>query len=197
MTLDDLWPLYGTPSCQIGHSSKFPFLRCQILIVFSLTSGDSKWPLTSTKNDRDHLLNLDHMLSMRSLKLTNLKCLQAVSRTHSPTSTHTKWDHQPLGSFCLQQEIKKLLWRKFGLSQELNTWLESLWGLPRHIGPGSSDPTKWSQYLQITTYDDPGVLALWSYPKYGHHMLMLHDKVTFLGSRITGNNTEGHWSQES
>ena len=68
MTSNDLWP----PPKMIGifysiwdiHWSSMRFIHVSLLETMclqsfqTLTSGDHKWPLTSSKNNRDHLMNM-------------------------------------------------------------------------------------------------------------------------------------------
>ena len=99
-TSNDLWPPWNTiqiifsPSATYIPSLKFrqhSLLEISCLQSFhTLTSGDLKWPLTSMKNNRDHLLTKAYQvpsLKFKQLLLLEISCLQA--RRHTRTHTHT------------------------------------------------------------------------------------------------------------
>ena len=103
LTSNDLWPPWNTiqiifsPSATYILSLKFrqhSLLEISCLQRFhTLTSGDLKWPLTSMKNNRDHLLTKAYQRSKFEVQATFTSwdivfTSQGVTYTHTYTHTH-------------------------------------------------------------------------------------------------------------
>ena len=103
MTSNDLWPPWKTigiiysPRATNVLSLKFKhhsLLEISCLQSFdTLTSGDLKWPLTSMKNNRDHLLTMAYQRTKFEVQATFTSwdivfTSQGVTYTHTHTHTH-------------------------------------------------------------------------------------------------------------
>ena len=74
----------------------------------TLTSGDLKWPLTSMKNNRDHLLikGYQHTKFEVQATFTSWDIVFTNKASHTHIHTHTRHHHR-IDSFGLWQGIKK------------------------------------------------------------------------------------------
>ena len=124
VTSNDLWPPWKTigiiysPRATNVLSLKFnhlSLLEISCLQSFhTLTSGDLKWPLTSMKNNRDHLLTKAYQRTKFEVQATFTSwdivfTSQGVTYTHTHTHTHTHTrHHHRIDSFGLRQGIKCL-----------------------------------------------------------------------------------------
>ena len=129
VTSNDLWPPWKTigiiysPWATNVLSLKFnhlSLLEISCLQCFhTLTSGDLKWPLTSMKNNRDHLLtkayqrtnlwssSYFYFLRYRVYKPRRHIHTHTHTHTHAHTHTHTHTrHHHRIDSFGLRQGIK-------------------------------------------------------------------------------------------
>lgn len=96
---------YGLATCEVWHSYTFPFLSYCIYKVFSWTSGDQKWPLTSNKyNDFSSEYDMSIKKKYPLYSYLELLLLQAKQHAHKqikrvrdnrqtdrPTNEWTDW----------------------------------------------------------------------------------------------------------
>ena len=119
VTPDDLWPppktigiIYSIWAIYLPsmRSLGVTLLEISCLQGFDrLTCCDPKWPLTSTKNNRDHLLNMGNLPAKYEIPCSyhSWDIMFASKASHTHTHTHTRHPHR-IDSFGLLQGIKNI-----------------------------------------------------------------------------------------
>ena len=157
VTSNDLWPpqkiigiIYAIWPTYILNmrSLTFTLLEISCLQGFDLlTSRDPKWPLTSTKNNRDHLLNMVNSHPNYEISHTYPSWDIVFTSKASHTHTHTSVLHIQFKDLF----VFSFVFSSLTLTLTIDSLLFNFWGLEKSIEFPSKDLKSIVQVLSCNT----------------------------------------------